>query len=68
MERLALAMRSEGVERATAAVFVNGTRTGSAVLVDRHHALTAGHVIGNGDLPGPEVCFTSLRSGRASGR
>jgi hypothetical protein len=39
-------MRSEGVERATAAVFVMGTRAGSAVLVDRRHALTARHVTG----------------------
>jgi WD40 repeat protein len=48
-------MTSEGVERATAAVFVKGTRTGSCVLVDRWHALTAQHVVGKQTPAGTEV-------------
>ena len=34
-----------GVARATAAVFVDGRRAGSAVLVDPRHLLTAAHVL-----------------------
>ncbi len=33
------------VADATAAVFVNGRRVGSAVLVDERHLLTAAHVL-----------------------
>src|SRR4051794_3424253 len=35
----------EEVKRATAAVFANGTRVGTAALVDERHLLTAGHVL-----------------------
>jgi WD40 repeat protein len=51
----AATMKSEGVERATAAVVVNGRRWGSGVLVDRRHALTARHVIGSQSPAGTEV-------------
>jgi WD40 repeat protein len=50
-------MTGEGVERATAAVFVNGGRRGSCVLVDRRHALTAQHVIGRQSIAGTEVAL-----------
>jgi WD40 repeat protein len=48
-------MTSEGVERAAAAVFVNGRRRGSCALVDRRHALTAQHVVGTQCSAGTEV-------------
>jgi WD40 repeat protein len=48
-------MTSEGVERATAAVYVNGRRRGSCALVDRRHALTAQHVLGTQSSAGTAV-------------
>jgi WD40 repeat protein len=50
-------MTGEGVERATAAVFVNGGRRGSCTLVDRRHALTAQHVVGRQSIAGTEVAL-----------
>jgi hypothetical protein len=50
-------MTVEGVERATAAVFVNGGRRGSCTLVDRRHALTARHVVGRDSIAGTEVAL-----------
>jgi hypothetical protein len=55
LEDAAVAIRIEGVERATAAVFVKGTRTGSTVLVDHRYALTAQHVVGRQSPAGTQV-------------